>query len=330
MIINPIAHPIVAPIVSAIGNGTGSGAPAPAFSPLSLFAGGENGAWYDPSDLTTLWQDAAGTVPVTANLDPVRRMDDKSGNGNNAIAPSDAARPLYRTDGQSHWLEYDGVDDTMETGVSDAALTHYDAIPTVGVWMLDEIPTAGYVLPKFLGGGFPHPENLFSSSSGTVLIDRALTTGEKASLKSYYLAKSENSTGLVTTLDRMFGYINGTGTALPHFNYPIGDWNTSSVTSFAYTFYGAYDFNQPIDAWDMSAATSAYAMFYYAYSFNQPLDSWDVSGVSSMAYMFASATSFNQDLSMWSVALIPVAPQDFDTGATAWVLPNSRPDWGNP
>ncbi len=61
----------------------------------------------------TLWQDAAGTVPATANNDPVRRIDDKSGNGNHAIAPSDAARPLLKISGGLEWLEFDGTDDSM-------------------------------------------------------------------------------------------------------------------------------------------------------------------------------------------------------------------------
>ena len=52
--------------------------PTSAFSPLSLFAADEQGAWYDPSDLTTLFQDAAGTTPVTAVEQPVGLMLDKS------------------------------------------------------------------------------------------------------------------------------------------------------------------------------------------------------------------------------------------------------------
>lgn len=78
------------------------------FYPSSLFANGEQGAWYDPSDLTTLFQDSAGTVPVTADGDPVGRMLDKSGNGNHATQAVDASRPTYRTDGALHWLELDG------------------------------------------------------------------------------------------------------------------------------------------------------------------------------------------------------------------------------
>lgn len=49
-----------------------------AFSPLKLFASGAAGSWYDPSDLTTLFQDSAGTTPVTAAGDPAGLMLDKS------------------------------------------------------------------------------------------------------------------------------------------------------------------------------------------------------------------------------------------------------------
>jgi hypothetical protein len=43
-----------------------------------LFATGEQGAWYDPSDLTTLFQDSAGTTPVTAAAQQVGLALDKS------------------------------------------------------------------------------------------------------------------------------------------------------------------------------------------------------------------------------------------------------------
>jgi hypothetical protein len=43
-----------------------------------LFANSEPGVWFDPSDLTTLFTDAAGTTPVTAVEQPVGLMLDKS------------------------------------------------------------------------------------------------------------------------------------------------------------------------------------------------------------------------------------------------------------
>jgi len=50
-------------------------------SPASLFAASEPGAWYDPSDLTTLFQDNLGATPVTAPAQTVGLMLDKSQNG---------------------------------------------------------------------------------------------------------------------------------------------------------------------------------------------------------------------------------------------------------
>lgn len=44
----------------------------------SLFSSNEVGFAYDPNDLTTLYQDAAGTIPVTAAGQPVGLMLDKS------------------------------------------------------------------------------------------------------------------------------------------------------------------------------------------------------------------------------------------------------------
>ncbi|MAC14284.1 MAG: hypothetical protein CL539_06335 [Alcanivorax sp.] len=83
------------------------------FGPELLFSDGEQGAWYDPSDLTTLFQDAAGTTPVTADGDPVGLILDKSGNDNHASQATTAAKPTYRTDGTLHWLELDGIDDYL-------------------------------------------------------------------------------------------------------------------------------------------------------------------------------------------------------------------------
>jgi hypothetical protein len=83
--------------------------------PSSLFAAGEQGAWYDPSDLSSLFQDSAGTIPVTTAGDPVGRMLDKSGRGNHATQTVSASRPTYQTDGTLRWLAFDGVDDHLVT-----------------------------------------------------------------------------------------------------------------------------------------------------------------------------------------------------------------------
>jgi hypothetical protein len=59
------------------------------FSPAALFAAGEQGGWWDCSDFSTLFQDSAGTTPVTAVEQPVGLMLDKS---KNAIGTNGAKR----------------------------------------------------------------------------------------------------------------------------------------------------------------------------------------------------------------------------------------------
>ena len=61
----------------------------------SLFSNGEQGAWYDPSDITTLSQDTSGVTPVTAVGQPIARVLDLSGNVANATQATTASRPLY-------------------------------------------------------------------------------------------------------------------------------------------------------------------------------------------------------------------------------------------
>jgi len=85
-----------------------------AFSPLKLFSAGEEGAWYDPSDLSTMYQDSAATTPVTAVEQPVGYIADKSGNGNHATQATAASRPILREDASGNrYLDFDGVDDEL-------------------------------------------------------------------------------------------------------------------------------------------------------------------------------------------------------------------------
>lgn len=88
----------------------------PVFSPGLLFAGGVVGAWFDPSDISTLFQDTAGTTPITAAGQTVALMRDKSGNGFHATQATAAKRPTYQvaTNGLGV-LGFDGVDDSMAT-----------------------------------------------------------------------------------------------------------------------------------------------------------------------------------------------------------------------
>lgn len=94
-----------------------AGAGRPPFSPASLFAAGEVGLWYDPSDFSTMFQDTAGTVPVTATGQSVARINDKSGRGYHATQATAGSRPTLQQDAVgNYYLKFDGTDDHLITG----------------------------------------------------------------------------------------------------------------------------------------------------------------------------------------------------------------------
>jgi|TARA_R110000744_G_scaffold66587_1_gene136129 hypothetical protein len=74
----------------------------------SLFAAGEKGAWYDPSDLASMFQVSNGTTAAVVGQ-PVGYIADKSGNANHAIQATDAKRPILRVDAVGAlYLDFDG------------------------------------------------------------------------------------------------------------------------------------------------------------------------------------------------------------------------------
>jgi hypothetical protein len=87
------------------------------FLPSDLFTAGEKGVWYDPGDITTLFQDVAGTIPVTASGQTVALMKDKSGNGADATQSDETKRPTYYIYPGTEYgaLSFDGTNDFMVT-----------------------------------------------------------------------------------------------------------------------------------------------------------------------------------------------------------------------
>ena len=110
----------------------------------ALFAGGKQGVWLDPSDLSTMFKDAVGTQPVTANGDPVGLILDKSqdldsgldiANTKNLVTPaavegSSLNKYSYSNDlvvGSTYLVSFEVVN---YTGTSDVGFTanSFDAV----------------------------------------------------------------------------------------------------------------------------------------------------------------------------------------------------------
>jgi len=72
----------------------------------SLFANGEQGFAYDPNDLSTMYQDAAGTTPVTAVGQPVGLVLDKSkGIKRESVPSSDLNTGGWAVSGTVTWVK---------------------------------------------------------------------------------------------------------------------------------------------------------------------------------------------------------------------------------
>jgi hypothetical protein len=88
------------------------------FIPSVLFANGEKGAWYDPSDLASMFQSSDGTTAAVVDQ-PVGYIRDKSGNGNHAIQATSDKRPTLRQSGSLYYLEFDGANNCLATSAID-------------------------------------------------------------------------------------------------------------------------------------------------------------------------------------------------------------------
>jgi hypothetical protein len=82
------------PIAASLSNPTYGSITTGDFNPaFELFGNGEQGLWYDLNDDSTIFQDSAGTTLASWG-DPVGRVNDKSGNGNNAVQSTAGSRPI--------------------------------------------------------------------------------------------------------------------------------------------------------------------------------------------------------------------------------------------
>lgn len=94
------------------------------FNAVNLFASGEQGVLYDLSNVSTIYQDSAGTTPVAASGDPIGKIMDLSGHGYNLLQPTAGKRPTYnitsglksaRFNGSSSSMMAAGVDMSTST-----------------------------------------------------------------------------------------------------------------------------------------------------------------------------------------------------------------------
>jgi len=112
----------------------------------TLFSASEPGFTFEPWDITTLYQDRAGTIPVTAAGQSVGYRRDKSGNGNHEVAISDAKRGVYGwmpKTGRRNLLTYTEQFDNAVWGKTNATVTANAEIAPDGNLTADKVEVTG-------------------------------------------------------------------------------------------------------------------------------------------------------------------------------------------
>lgn len=233
--------------------------------PRTLFMNGEKGFWADPSDTETLFQNSDGTIPVTANGDPIGLVLDKTGNNYDLKQTVSASRPKLLNGG----IVFDKVDDALTLTVPAGGITgtlflattrgtaSYGVSMPAGVWTL--------------GSAFNPLGNVVSA----VLVDQALTVDEKARLHVFGIGKGGTEFGVET----VFSMAYQEWTHLVEF--PLID--TSKGVSFNYAWSGCTGLTS-FPVLDVSSGTS----FQNAWAHCSKLISFPVLDVSSGS-MFSGA-----------------------------------------
>lgn len=111
-----------------------------AFDPRQLFARGEAGGWYDPGDASSIFADAARTVPAAID-GTVGGLADQSGRGHHLTQAVPGARPVLRRDAAGRrYLDFDGIDDRLVS-------------PAAGLRIIGPV-TLGAAVQRAVGGRY--------------------------------------------------------------------------------------------------------------------------------------------------------------------------------
>lgn len=165
-------------------------------SVASLFAAGEVGLWFDTTDITTLYQDTAGTIPITATGQTVALMKDKSGRNNHATQPTAAQRPTYGV------IPYGGIRNFANGSGAVGDVTYWPATAT----------QSGVTATKVASGtdtdGLPYVDIRYQGTSTntfhttTYALDQSRTNTATGTTwtTSYYIRQISGSTVGVTGL----------------------------------------------------------------------------------------------------------------------------------
>jgi hypothetical protein len=188
----PVSSSISSDISSLIGNTRLSAPAVPAWSPPVTPL-----IWLDATDRSTLFQDIAGTNPVTATAQRVGRILDKSGAGNHFYASADANRALYTEASGLKYLDFDAIGRRYITAFRFSA--HNAVTVVMGIRRRNNTNNQQFfsVGSASLNGfdlGYVFASNVFQGTSGGSSNTRFLTVSAGGTFPSSHVITLQSST----------------------------------------------------------------------------------------------------------------------------------------
>ena len=191
------------------------------FSVEDLFSGGYTGCWLDINDLSLLYTTDVGSTHVAVVSDQIGRAETKSV-GVNALQATSSQRPIlgqWPSAGR-YYAYHDRVDDKLTLSGMPAGTYTIGFASFSGVQVYEDVYSAGTIsLPAI-------------DCSELIVINRVLTAGEKANLRSYLSTKTP--TIGATDLLRLFCYSSSVNLSVTasgsssSFTWELGDGQTAT------------------------------------------------------------------------------------------------------
>ncbi len=299
---------------------------------VSLFSNGEAGALYAPWVRSSLYEDSAGTT--LASVDgPVGYASDQATPAQDAVAPSDAARPTYRSG--PYRLEIDKTDDNLQITIPTGGWTGTMIIATTD-------GTAAYGLDVDAGTYDMVKSGLYFPGSdivGFLMIDRVLTAAEESAAKAAFvrqgaaedysdavdLASWYRGRNEITTIDdfvvspttiNLAGFVQG-ASSLTFLN-TVG-WDTANVQTFGFFARDATSLTTlDVSGWDTSSSATFVNFIRDATSLTTlDVSGWDTSSVESFVAFARGASALTSlDVSNWDTSKVN-SFLNFANGASA-------------
>jgi hypothetical protein len=176
----------------------------------SLFANNEQGFFYDPNDLSTMFQDSAGTIPVAAVGQPVGLMLDKS----RGLALSSERNSNQNFDNLNGWTTGSATTAVIEN--SEVKVTFGGRISSSinwfalsGSYFVGKVYKvsfdATYISGGYLEAGFGYQAGIVVSSNSNAGIKTryTFTSGGPFNQATYLLAFSATTAGSVWKIDNV-------------------------------------------------------------------------------------------------------------------------------